>query len=204
MQPPSRALIVPFMVAYTALDAILGIAWGIAAETAHDLPAAHQLGAGRLIDELISGDPDPRGLILYWGAGLLWLAVALAVVAALRDTPGAAALAIGHAPPLGPIGIGLVPPRHRVDRVPPWPGRAVDPSSTRMTERGAHSSSTPFISKVGRDTAECRLGVVVLVVPAVCGRRHSGGRYAIGKPWPGSHRSQQVVGEPGLPRRERL
>ena len=113
----ARALIVPFVVAYTALDSILGIAWGIAAETANDLPAADQAGAGRLIDELISGDPDPRGLILYFGAGLLWLAVALAVVAALRDSAplgalvamslGATVFALGHAPPMGPIGMGL-------------------------------------------------------------------------------------------------
>ena len=48
----ARALIIPFVVAYTALDAILGIAWGIAAETANDLPSADQQGAGRLIDEL--------------------------------------------------------------------------------------------------------------------------------------------------------
>ena len=60
----ARALIIPFVVAYTALDAILGIAWGIATETANDLPAADQGGAGRLVDELISGDPDPRGRIL--------------------------------------------------------------------------------------------------------------------------------------------
>ena len=114
----ARALIIPFVVAYTALDAILGIAWGIAAETANALPPADQPGAGRLIDELISGDPDPRGLILYWGAGLLWLAVALAVVAALRNIAplgsllclslGAALFAVGHAPPMGPVGMGLV------------------------------------------------------------------------------------------------
>ena len=113
----ARALIIPFLVAYTALDAILGIAWGIAAETANDLPTADQQGAGRLIDELIAGEPDPRGLILYWGAGLLWLAVALAVVAALRDTAplgalvsmalGAAVFTLGHAPPMGPIGMSL-------------------------------------------------------------------------------------------------
>lgn len=113
----ARALIIPFVVAYTALDAVLGIAWGIAAETANSLPAADQEGAGRLVDELISGDPDPRGLILYWGAGLLWLATALAVVAALRDTApigalvsmslGAATFTLGHAPPVGPIGMGL-------------------------------------------------------------------------------------------------
>ena len=66
------------------------------AEAANDLPAQYQTGAGRgLIDELISGDADPRGLILYWEAGLLWLAVALAVTAALpphrtRRRPGPA------------------------------------------------------------------------------------------------------------------
>ena len=114
----ARALIIPFVVAYTALDAILGIAWGIATETANDLPAAHQGGAGQLVDELISGDPDPRGLILYWGAGQLWLAVALAAVAALRNTAplgalvlmslGAAVFTLGHAPPMGPVGMGLI------------------------------------------------------------------------------------------------
>jgi len=114
----ARALIIPFVVMYTALDAILGIAWGLAAEAANGLPAAHQPGAGRLVDKLISGDPDPRGLILYWGAGLLWLAVMLSVVAALRDTAplgalvslslGAAVFALGHAPPMGPAGMCLI------------------------------------------------------------------------------------------------
>jgi hypothetical protein len=113
----ARILIIPFVVAYTALDAILGIAWGIAAETANELPAEDQSGAGQLIDELISGDPDPRGLILYWGAGLLWLAVALAAVAALRNTAplgalvsmacGAAVFTLGHAAPMGPLGMAL-------------------------------------------------------------------------------------------------
>ena len=60
----ARVLIIPFLVVYTALDSILGIAWGLAAEAANDLPAPVQPGAGRLIDELIAGDPDPRGLIL--------------------------------------------------------------------------------------------------------------------------------------------
>jgi hypothetical protein len=113
----ARVLILPFVVAYTALDSILGIAWGIAAETANQLPEADRPAAGRLIEELIAGDPDPRGMILYWGAGLLWLAVAVAVVAALRHaapTPalvlmslGAAVFVLGHAPPMGPVGMGL-------------------------------------------------------------------------------------------------
>ena len=42
----ARALIIPFVVAYTALDAVLGIAWGIAAETANDLPADGPAGSG--------------------------------------------------------------------------------------------------------------------------------------------------------------
>jgi hypothetical protein len=113
----ARALILPFVVAYTALDSVLGIAWGIVVETANDLPAADQAAAGRLIDELISGEPDLRGLILYWGAGLLWLAVALAVVVALwRQAPrpalvlmamGAIVFTLGHARPVGPIGMAL-------------------------------------------------------------------------------------------------
>ena len=114
----ARALIIPFVVAYTALDAGLGIAWGLVVEAANELPATDQQGAGRLVDELISGDADPRGLILYWGAGLLWLAVMLAIVAALSDTAplgalismalGAAVFTLGHAPPMGPVGMGLL------------------------------------------------------------------------------------------------
>lgn len=113
----ARALVLPFVIAYTALDSILGIAWGLVTEKANELPADEQPGANALIDELISGDPDPRGLALYWGAGLLWLAVALAVVAAMRDiaplgalvlmTLGALVFTAGHAAPMGPVGMGL-------------------------------------------------------------------------------------------------
>jgi hypothetical protein len=39
-------LIIPFVVAYTALDAVLGIAWGIAAESANELPAADRITVG--------------------------------------------------------------------------------------------------------------------------------------------------------------
>ncbi len=114
----ARALILPFVIAYTALDSVLGIAWGIVAEKANELPVADQAAAGRLIDDLINGQPDLRGLILYWGAGLLWAAVALAVVAALAAvTPrpaltlvatGAIVFALGHARPMGPVGMLLI------------------------------------------------------------------------------------------------
>ena len=142
----ARALIIPFLVAYTALDAILGIAWGIAAETANDLPAADQQGAGRLVDDLISGDPDPRG-----PHPLLGRRPALA-----RGDAHGRRGAQGHSPARcarvdvtrcgsvrdrsrptdGSDRDGLVPPRHRVDRVPASPGRAVDPSCRWMTEQG--------------------------------------------------------------------
>jgi hypothetical protein len=111
----ARALILPFVILYTALDAVLGIAWGIVAEKANELPAADRAAAGRLIDSLLA--PEPRGYILYFGAGLLWLAVALTVVTALwRSAPrptlalmaiGATVFALGHAQPVGPIGMTL-------------------------------------------------------------------------------------------------
>jgi hypothetical protein len=109
----ARALILPFVILYTALDAVLGIAWGIVAEKANELPAADQAAASRLVDSLL--EPEPLGYVLYFGAGLLWLALALAVVTALgRSAPrpalalmaiGATVFALGHARPVGPIGM---------------------------------------------------------------------------------------------------
>jgi hypothetical protein len=111
----ARALILPFVILYTALDAVLGIAWGIVAEKANELPVADQPAAGRLIDSLL--EAEPRGYILYFGAGLLWLAVALTVVTALGGRAprpalalmaiGAMVFALGHAQPVGPIGMTL-------------------------------------------------------------------------------------------------
>ena len=111
----ARVLILPFVIVYTALDAVLGIAWGIAAEKANELPAADQAAAGRLIDALL--EPAPLGYVLYFGAGVLWLAVALTVVVALWSSAprpalvlmaiGATVFALGHARPMGPIGMTL-------------------------------------------------------------------------------------------------
>lgn len=111
----ARALILPFVILYTALDSVLGIAWGIVAEKANELPVADQRAAGRLVDALL--EPEPLGYVLYFGAGVLWLAVALAVVTALaKKAPrpalvlmalGATVFALGHARPVGPIGMAL-------------------------------------------------------------------------------------------------
>jgi hypothetical protein len=112
----ARVLILPFVIVYTALDAVLGIAWGIVVEKANQLPVADRAAAGRLVDALL--EPEPLGYVLYFGAGLLWLAVALAVVAVLWNTAdrralaliasGAIVFALGHARPMGPIGMALI------------------------------------------------------------------------------------------------
>jgi len=111
----ARALILPYAIAYTALDSIIGIAGGVMVRDANELPAADQAAAGRLIDA--TREADPAGYALYFGAGLLWLAAALAAAAALRKSAprpalmlmaiGAVVFAVGHPRPTGPIGMGL-------------------------------------------------------------------------------------------------
>jgi hypothetical protein len=111
----ARALIIPFVVVYTAMDAVLGIAWGFVAREASALPAADQQSAQALLDRLL--EPTPSGYVLYFGAGLLLLVLSLAVVFALaKSAPrpalvliaiGALIFVTGHAAPLGPIGMLL-------------------------------------------------------------------------------------------------
>jgi hypothetical protein len=70
---------------------------------------------GSPLDSLL--EPEPLGYVIYFGAGLLWLAVALTVVTALGARAprpalvlmaiGAAVFALGHARPVGPIGMML-------------------------------------------------------------------------------------------------
>src|SRR5918994_7828568 len=43
----ARALILPFIIVYTALDSVLGIAWAIVAEKANELPVADRRTASR-------------------------------------------------------------------------------------------------------------------------------------------------------------
>lgn len=111
----ARALLVPFVTLYTALDAILGLAWGMVARRAANLAVADQAAAARLLDDLLRA--DPAGYALYFGAGALWLTVVVAIAAARRGTApkpalvvfvlGAAVFALGHARPTGPLGMAL-------------------------------------------------------------------------------------------------
>ena len=112
----ARALILPYVILYTAFDSIVGIATGTAIQKANELPAADQAATGRLIDSL--QEADPAGYVLYIATGLSFLAAILAVVVALRDRAswqplvlmilGALVFAVGHPKPFGPIGMGLL------------------------------------------------------------------------------------------------
>ena len=111
----ARALAVPFAIAYAVLDAMLGLSWGYVAQQATALPGADQAAAQRLLEQLL--EPTGAGLLLYFGAGLLWLATVLAVVRAHLGKAstgslwllgsGALVFVAGHASPTGPIGMGL-------------------------------------------------------------------------------------------------
>jgi hypothetical protein len=112
----ARALILPYAIAYTAFDSIVGIAMGAAVQEANAAPAADQAAVARLIDAI--SEEDPAGYVLYFGAALLWLGAAVAVAVALRRTAprpavvlivlGALVFAVAHPQPTGPIGMGLL------------------------------------------------------------------------------------------------
>ena len=111
----ARVLIVPFAIAYSVLDAMLGLSWGYVAQQATALAASDQAAGQRLLEQLL--EPNGAGLLLYFGAGLLWLATVLAVVFAHLGkvstgplwllSSGALIFVAGHASPTGPIGMGL-------------------------------------------------------------------------------------------------
>jgi hypothetical protein len=108
----ARILVIPFAVAYTVFEAVAGIARGAIVWKYADLPAALQPGGARLISSFThSGLARP----LWVTASVCWLAVALAVVVALRRraplpalvlmTVGAFLFAVSHVKPFGPAGM---------------------------------------------------------------------------------------------------
>jgi hypothetical protein len=111
----ARALILPYVILYTTLDAIAGIAMGTVVRTANALPAADQAAAGRLIDDL--REETASGYAFYFTTSLVWLGAVVAVTLALRKRApwpplvlmgvGAAVFGLGHPKPTGPIGMGL-------------------------------------------------------------------------------------------------
>lgn len=111
----TRALILPFVILYTTLDAIAGLGMGDLVRMANESSAAERATLGPFIDEL--REPDVGGYAIYLGAGLSWLAAVVAAAVALRRraprgalvlmTLGALVFAVGHPKPTGPIGMGL-------------------------------------------------------------------------------------------------
>jgi hypothetical protein len=111
----TRALIVPYVILYTALDSIAGLGMGGLVEVANGLPADEQAVAERLMAEL--DEPDVAGYALWLGAGLSWFAAVLASTFALRGLGprwalvlmalGALIFAVGHPKPPGPVGMTL-------------------------------------------------------------------------------------------------
>lgn len=111
----ARALILPYVILYTTLDAVAGIAMGTVVREANALPAADQAVAGRLIDNV--REETVSGYVFYFGTSLVWLAAIVAVAVALRKRApwpalgllvlGAAIFGVAHPQPTGPIGMAL-------------------------------------------------------------------------------------------------
>ena len=111
----TRAFILPYVILYTTLDAIAGLAMGEVVATANALPAADQAAAGRLIDDL--REETITGYLFYAAVGLAWLGAAFSAIVAVRKRApwpalalmglGALIFAVGHPKPPGPAGMGL-------------------------------------------------------------------------------------------------
>jgi hypothetical protein len=111
----TRALILPFVILYTTVDAIAGLGMGDLVRMANELPAAEKATVGAFVDDL--REPDIAGYAIYIGAGLSWFAAVVCATVALKQRGRRAALvlmalgalifAVGHPKPTGPIGMAL-------------------------------------------------------------------------------------------------
>lgn len=112
----SRALVLPYAIAYSAFDSVAGIGMGLWLDEANSLSVADQAAAARLLEAFV--DPDAWWILLEFAASLSWLALAVAVVAARWDSAprialvliglGAVVFAVGHVRPIGPAGLLLL------------------------------------------------------------------------------------------------
>lgn len=112
----ARALILPYVILYTTLDALAGIGMGGLIRSANALPVAEQATVGRFLEE--AREADVAGYAVYFGASLFWFAAVLAAAVALRNHAprpalvllalGALVFGIAHPKPTGPIGMALL------------------------------------------------------------------------------------------------
>ena len=108
----ARFAVVPYAIAYTMFDSIIGVAKGVFAGEAGSLSAADQAVVAGVLDT-----DHWLGYAIYLAAGLSWLvavvavAVAVSQIAPLRVSLllgiGGLIFALGHPIPPGPIGMTL-------------------------------------------------------------------------------------------------
>lgn len=132
----ARWALLPFLVFYTAFDAMVGIGTGVLVREGRRLPAADQDVAERLTnaygDTLITGDPNVFAFLgsVAWFVALVAAALAWRRAGAGTLTVAALALAglvfaIGHPAPFGTIGMAfLLIAYWRLELVEPRRGRA--------------------------------------------------------------------------------
>jgi hypothetical protein len=108
----ARFAVLPFVIAYTAFESIVGTAKGIMIVASANYSESDQAAIQRVFD----GD-HWAGYLFYIAAGLSWLVAAVAVAVAVRQIAplyvslllgiGGAIFAVGHPKPPGPIGMTL-------------------------------------------------------------------------------------------------
>ncbi|MGZ8707896.1 MAG: hypothetical protein ACXW0F_01410 [Gaiellaceae bacterium] len=109
----ARYAVVPYLIAYTMLDTIAGIATPLIVREANSMSPADAATVQRMLD----GMDDLIPFAIWLVSGLTWLLAAVATAVAVRQVGGrgpatlmalgAAIFAVGHPFPPGPIGIGL-------------------------------------------------------------------------------------------------
>jgi uncharacterized membrane protein YccF (DUF307 family) len=112
----ARIAIVPYAIAYSAFDAIAGIAIGTVVREANSMSAADGAVVQRIFDDA-DGVTEAISVGVLVAGGLAWFVMALAAAIAVKQISGlgptllmaigAAIFAVGHPFPPGPIGIAL-------------------------------------------------------------------------------------------------
>jgi len=108
----ARFAVVPYAIAYTMFDSIIGVAKGVFAGEAASLSAADQA----VVTSVLETD-HWLGYAIYLAAGLSWLVAVVAVAVAVQQVAplrvslligiGGLIFALGHPIPPGPIGMTL-------------------------------------------------------------------------------------------------
>lgn len=110
----ARYAVIPYVIAYSMLDAIAGIATPLIIGEANSMSPADAATVQRVFDGL---DDAVIPVAIWVASGLTWLVAAVATAVAVRQVGGrgpatlmaigAAVFAVGHPFPPGPIGIAL-------------------------------------------------------------------------------------------------